>query len=76
MRPWRLECWEYNPDTIEEEWRPWSTYGTEENAAARRDKLIVKGHNARVIHIETGVVLGSTSCTLCGDSHPEGSCLI
>lgn len=79
-RPYRLECWEIDPDTIEEEWRLWSTYITEANALERRDKLIGKGHTARVVNSVTGVVSPeSEPCDFCGDVHAgpfDGSCIL
>lgn len=82
-RPYRLECWEFNLDTIEEEWRMWSTYVNETSAMERRDKLIRKGHKARVVYPETGAVSRlpepDKTCELCGVLHPgpfDGTCLI
>jgi hypothetical protein len=82
-RPYRLECWEIDPDLADFDWRLWSTYITEENALERRDKLIGKGHQARVVNSATGVVSSGAPkrmpCPHCDDHHRppyDGSCLL
>lgn len=85
-RPFRLECWEMDPDLVEETWRQWSTYQTATNALERRDKLRSKGHKARVVDSRTGVeVTGQEKtkklapCPVCGEPHEgpyDGSCLL
>ena len=78
-RPYRLECWEMDPDLAEETWRLWSTYVTEENAMERRDKLISKGHKARVMHTPSEQEMGNrytATCSFCGEEHADGSCLL
>lgn len=81
-RPYVLQCWEIDPDLADYDWRPWSTYITAENALERRDKLIGKGHRARVVDSTTGAVVDGekpTACKLCGEAHSgpyDGSCLL
>lgn len=79
-RPFVLQCWEMDPDAAELAWRRWSTYQTAANALDRRDKLVGKGHTARVVDSTTGKVLpDGQRCPLCGDAHQgpfDGSCLL
>lgn len=80
-RPWRLEVWEINPDSIELEWRLWTTYVTEENATSRRDKLVGKGHRVRIVNVDNGITLEKKpkKCVLCGELHRgpyDGTCLL
>ena len=83
-RPYILECWEMDPDACEMAWRKWSTYQTAENALERRDKLNLKGHQARVIDSTTGATVNlkpeaAPLCPLCDQRHAgpfDGSCLL
>lgn len=83
-RPFVLQCWEMDPDDIEMTWRTWSTYQTAEKALERRDKLAIKGHQARVMDSTTGAVVNSKPksapmCPLCDQRHAgpfDGSCLL
>ena len=80
-RDWVLECWEANLDTLEMDWCRWSTTVKPENGVKIRNRLLKKGHQARVRNSLTGVVLGEepVPCAYCGetDPHPaDGSCLI
>lgn len=83
-RPFVLECWEMDPDACEMAWRKWSTYQTAENALERRDKLNIKGHQARVMDSTTGAVVNlkpkaAPMCPLCDQRHAgpfDGGCLL
>lgn len=85
-RPFVLQCWEMDPDECEMRWRVWSTYVTADNALDRRDKLVGKGHTARVVDSTTGATLPDgvrkqepPKCPMCGDAHKgpfDGSCLL
>jgi fatty acid-binding protein DegV len=72
-RPWVLEVWDLADDKMD--WVTWSTCKAEKNACDIRDRLLSRGHRARVRNSATGVVI----CPHCGDGHSglfDGSCLL
>ena len=83
-RPWVLECWEYDPPTKAMAWRKWSDTRQEQNAVAIRDRLIGRGHTARVRHLVTGAISGNVppapvACVHCDEHHLapyDGTCLL
>jgi hypothetical protein len=80
-RPWVLEVWELSNDSAELEWCTWSTTIEAKNALKIREKLLSKGHQARVRNSVTGEILGEEPivCAYCDKLHAEpfdGTCLL
>lgn len=82
-RPWILECWETDPDDCEEKWRVWSSTMAEDSGHRILDRLLSRGHTARLRNSVTGVISDAPTpaqaCEHCDEVHAgpyDGSCLL